>query len=165
MCIQSAITRATAQHSPFRPHLRTLNRLNQRLGIRHSWRDTHSEPKATPACPRVLAGLRGAPARPEATFQSSRHRSAATRHGRVPLIAARYGPWPRVISTPAPTRVAPIPVRFLVFCCSQLVTRKDQLAEKLLAKATFVQRLNTRGGAAPTTACTVGQTQLQPHTG
>jgi hypothetical protein len=35
---------------------------------------------------------------------------------------------------------------------------------KLLAKTTFVQRLNTKGGAAPTTACTVGQTQLQPYT-
>ncbi len=35
---------------------------------------------------------------------------------------------------------------------------------QLLAKTTFVQRLNTRGGAAPTTACTVGQTQLQPYT-
>jgi uncharacterized protein DUF3455 len=33
-----------------------------------------------------------------------------------------------------------------------------------LAKATFVQRLNTKGGSAPTTACTVGQTQLQPYT-
>lgn len=34
---------------------------------------------------------------------------------------------------------------------------------KLLANVSFVQRLNTRGGAAPTTACTVGQTQLQPY--
>lgn len=34
---------------------------------------------------------------------------------------------------------------------------------KLLAKVTFVQRLNTKGGAAPTTACSVGQTQLQPY--
>ncbi len=34
---------------------------------------------------------------------------------------------------------------------------------KLLAKVTFVQRLNTKDGAAPTTACTVGQTQLQPY--
>jgi Protein of unknown function (DUF3455) len=31
---------------------------------------------------------------------------------------------------------------------------------RLLAKVTFVQRLNTKGGAAPSTACTVGQTQL-----
>ena len=35
---------------------------------------------------------------------------------------------------------------------------------KFLAKATFVQRLNTNGGAAPTTACAVGQTQLMPYT-
>jgi hypothetical protein len=35
---------------------------------------------------------------------------------------------------------------------------------KFLAQATFVQRLNTNGGAAPITACTVGQTQLQPYT-
>ena len=34
---------------------------------------------------------------------------------------------------------------------------------KLLAKATFVQRLNTKGGSAPTTACSVGQTQLVPY--
>jgi hypothetical protein len=33
-----------------------------------------------------------------------------------------------------------------------------------LFKTTFVQRLNTKGGLAPTTACTVGQTQLQPYT-
>jgi hypothetical protein len=33
----------------------------------------------------------------------------------------------------------------------------------LLADVTFVQRLNTKGGAAPTTACTVGQTQLQGY--
>jgi len=35
---------------------------------------------------------------------------------------------------------------------------------RLLANATFVQRLNTNGGAAPTTACTVGQTELVPYT-
>src|SRR5882724_5486373 len=35
---------------------------------------------------------------------------------------------------------------------------------KLLANTTFVQRLNTKGGLAPTSACTVGQTQLQPYT-
>jgi hypothetical protein len=35
---------------------------------------------------------------------------------------------------------------------------------RLLANATFVQRLNTNGGAAPTTACSVGQTQLVPYT-
>ena len=35
---------------------------------------------------------------------------------------------------------------------------------KLLARTTFVQRLNTKGGSAPTSACTVGQTQLQRYT-
>jgi hypothetical protein len=35
---------------------------------------------------------------------------------------------------------------------------------RLLAKTTFVQRLNTNGGAAPTSVCTVGQTQLMPYT-
>jgi hypothetical protein len=34
---------------------------------------------------------------------------------------------------------------------------------KLLVKVTFVQRLNTKGGAAPTSACSVGQTQLVPY--
>lgn len=34
----------------------------------------------------------------------------------------------------------------------------------LLANATFIQRLNTRGGAVPTTACAVGQTELVPYT-
>ena len=35
---------------------------------------------------------------------------------------------------------------------------------RLLADTTVVLRLNTNGGAAPTTACSVGQTQLQPYT-
>ena len=35
---------------------------------------------------------------------------------------------------------------------------------KLLAKTSFVQRLNTKGGSVPTTACSVGQTQLVPYT-
>ena len=35
---------------------------------------------------------------------------------------------------------------------------------RILAKTTFVQRLNTNGGAAPTTTCSVGQTQLVPYT-
>lgn len=34
---------------------------------------------------------------------------------------------------------------------------------RLLDKVTFVQRLNTKGGAAPTTACRVGQAQLVPY--
>ena len=42
--------------------------------------------------------------------------------------------------------------------------QKGPTGGRLLADVTFVQRLNTRGGAAPTTACTVGQTQLVPYT-
>jgi hypothetical protein len=34
---------------------------------------------------------------------------------------------------------------------------------KLLSKVSFVQRLNTNGGSAPTTACSVGQSQLVPY--
>jgi hypothetical protein len=34
---------------------------------------------------------------------------------------------------------------------------------KFLAKTTYVQRLNTKGGSAPTTACTVGQTELRGY--
>ena len=42
--------------------------------------------------------------------------------------------------------------------------KKGPTGGKLLFKVTFVQRLNTNGGSAPTTACTVGQTQLVPYT-
>ena len=41
---------------------------------------------------------------------------------------------------------------------------KGPTGGNLLAKATFIQRLNTNGGAVPATACTVGQTQLVPYT-
>ncbi|HVO63151.1 MAG TPA: DUF3455 domain-containing protein [Terriglobales bacterium] len=40
---------------------------------------------------------------------------------------------------------------------------KGPTGGNLLAKTTFIQRLNTRGGAVPTSACTVGQTQLVPY--
>jgi Protein of unknown function (DUF3455) len=42
--------------------------------------------------------------------------------------------------------------------------KKGPTGGSLLANTTFIQRLNTRGGAVPTSACTVGQTQLQPYT-
>ena len=45
-----------------------------------------------------------------------------------------------------------------------LGTEKGPTGGRLLFKTTFVQRLNTNGGAAPTTACSVGQTQLVPYT-
>jgi hypothetical protein len=41
---------------------------------------------------------------------------------------------------------------------------KGPTGGRLLANVSFVQRLNTNGGAAPTTACTAGQTQLVPYT-
>jgi hypothetical protein len=41
--------------------------------------------------------------------------------------------------------------------------QKGPTGGSILSKTTFVQRLNTKGGAAPTTACSVGQTQLQPY--
>jgi hypothetical protein len=41
--------------------------------------------------------------------------------------------------------------------------QKGPTGGRLLAKVTFVQRLNTKGGSAPTSACSVGQTQLVPY--
>ena len=41
---------------------------------------------------------------------------------------------------------------------------KGPTGGNLLAKTTFIQRLNTRGGAVPTTSCAAGQTQLVPYT-
>src|SRR5262249_175734 len=42
--------------------------------------------------------------------------------------------------------------------------KKGPTGGNLLFNATFIQRLNTNGGAVPTTACTAGQTQLVPYT-
>lgn len=42
--------------------------------------------------------------------------------------------------------------------------QKGPTGGRLLNNVTFIQRLNTNGGSAPTSACTVGQTQLQPYT-
>lgn len=41
---------------------------------------------------------------------------------------------------------------------------KGPAGGRLLADTTFVQRLNTNGGAAPTSNCSAGQTQLVPYT-
>lgn len=41
---------------------------------------------------------------------------------------------------------------------------KGPTGGNLLFKTTFIQRLNTDGGAVPTSACTVGQAQLVPYT-
>jgi len=40
---------------------------------------------------------------------------------------------------------------------------KGPTGGNLLAKTTFIQRLNTNGGAVPNSACTAGQTQLVPY--
>ncbi len=42
--------------------------------------------------------------------------------------------------------------------------KKGPTGGNLLANTTFIQRLNTAGGAVPTTACAAGQTQLVPYT-
>src|SRR6266550_716496 len=42
--------------------------------------------------------------------------------------------------------------------------KKGPTGGNLLANTTFIQRLSTRGGAVPTSSCTVGQTQLVPYT-
>jgi hypothetical protein len=42
--------------------------------------------------------------------------------------------------------------------------KKGPTGGTLLGNVTFIQRLNTAGGAVPTSACTVGQTQLVPYT-
>ena len=50
--------------------------------------------------------------------------------------------------------------------CLRLQSAGNQVGPtggKFLANVSFVLRLNTKGGAAPTTACSIGQTQLQPY--
>jgi hypothetical protein len=42
--------------------------------------------------------------------------------------------------------------------------KKGPTGGNLLFNTTFIQRLNTAGGAVPTSVCTVGQTQLVPYT-
>src|SRR4249919_298454 len=41
---------------------------------------------------------------------------------------------------------------------------KGPTGGNLLARTTFIQRLNTAGGAVPTSTCAVGQTELVPYT-
>jgi len=46
---------------------------------------------------------------------------------------------------------------------SAVATRRDPLVPDLLAETTFVQRLDTQGGSAPATACTVGEQVQVPY--
>ena len=50
------------------------------------------------------------------------------------------------------------------FLLQSIGNQKGPTGGELLAHVSFVQRLNTKGGSAPTTACSVGQTQLVPYT-
>jgi hypothetical protein len=45
----------------------------------------------------------------------------------------------------------------------KVATRSERDGSALLAKTTFIQRLNTQGGAAPVGACTVGDQALVPY--
>ena len=42
--------------------------------------------------------------------------------------------------------------------------KKGPTGGNLLANTSFIQRLNTNGGAVPTSSCTAGQTQLVGYT-
>lgn len=46
---------------------------------------------------------------------------------------------------------------------SAVATRRDPDSSDMLGRTTFVQRLNTEGGAAPAGACTVGDQALVPY--
>jgi hypothetical protein len=69
-------------------------------------------------------------------------------------------------SIPAGTDQASCPNNGAIPCLllQSIGNKKGPAGGRLLANVTFVQRLNTNGGAAPTSACTVGQTQLVPYT-
>jgi|ERR1041385_1374145 hypothetical protein len=66
----------------------------------------------------------------------------------------------------AGTDAASCPTKGSIQCLllKSLGNQEGPTGGKLLANVTFVQRLNTKGGSAPTSACTVGQTQLVPYT-
>jgi hypothetical protein len=76
--------------------------------------------------------------------------------------------WAKAVGTPvvAGTDAASCPNNGAIPCLllQSIGNQQGPAGGKLLANVTFVQRLNTNGGAAPTTACTAGATQLQPYT-
>ena len=69
-------------------------------------------------------------------------------------------------SIPAGSDLASCPNNGAIPCLllQSIGNEKGPAGGRLLFNTTFVQRLNTNGGAAPTTACSVGQTQLVPYT-
>ena len=76
--------------------------------------------------------------------------------------------WAKAIGTPviAGTDPASCPNNGAIPCLllESIGNQKGPSGGRLLANTTFVQRLNTKGGSAPTSTCTVGQTQLVPYT-
>jgi hypothetical protein len=76
--------------------------------------------------------------------------------------------WAKAIGTPvvAGTDADSCPNNGSIPCLllQSIGNKKGPAGGRLLDDVTFVQRLNTNGGAAPTTSCSVGQTQLVPYT-
>jgi hypothetical protein len=130
------------------------------------------------------------PARPEATLfatffgqpvQIITHFTSinANPNGKLPVALGGNATWQSSFDTskvwaavlgphsiPAGSDLASCPNTGSIPCLllESIGNQKGPTGGKLLAQTTFVQRLNTNGGSAPTTACSVGQTQLQPYT-
>ncbi len=71
--------------------------------------------------------------------------------------------WAKAVgSIPAGSDAASCPNAGAIPCLllESIGNQQGPTGGSLLANATFVQRLNTKGGSAPTSACSVGQTQL-----
>jgi hypothetical protein len=86
-----------------------------------------------------------------ATWQSSLDSSRVWAKATGTLVAGTDGSCPNTGSIPC-------------LLLESIGNKKGPASGRLLANTTFVQRLNTNGGAAPTSSCSVGQTQLVPYT-
>jgi Protein of unknown function (DUF3455) len=86
-----------------------------------------------------------------ATWQSSLDSSRVWAKATGTLVAGTDGSCPNTGSIPC-------------LLLESIGNKKGLASGRLLANTTFVQRLNTNGGAAPTSSCSVGQTQLVPYT-
>ena len=130
------------------------------------------------------------PARPEATLfatvfgqpvQIITHFASinANPNGKLPVALGGNATWQSSFDTskvwaavlgphsiPAGSDAASCPNTGSIPCLllESIGNQKGPTGGNLLAQTTFVQRLNTNGGSAPTTACSVGQTQLVPYT-
>jgi len=130
------------------------------------------------------------PARPEATLfatvlgqpvQIITHFASinANPNGKLPVALGGNATWQSSFDTskvwaavlgphsiPAGSDAASCPNTGSIPCLllESIGNQKGPTGGNLLAQTTFVQRLNTNGGSAPTTTCSVGQTQLVPYT-